>query len=250
MPPKRSREEVKQMHSQYMSGKTLRDIGKQNNLSYERVRQLFNQYDLVPRRTRIDSVRRYERMVEAWERKDEIIDAYKRLGNVHSVVEETGMRRKQVEMVLGHFKHRATYRNRGGTQRGSYRYSSESIKESLREAAKQYGQPLTVVAYTRYAEGKPCPTNLTVMNRFGSWRAACDAAGVESNRRNYRELMFDNQACADALRKCAKDRDGTVPSYTAYDAWARKQSNRAPSGATIRKRFGSWSQALESVFTE
>lgn len=231
-----------------MRGSTLREIGSRYGLSYERVRQLFHQHGLVSRNIRIDSVRRYERLVEAWEHDETIVEAYKRLGNVGLVVKDTGLGRGQVETVLSKFTHRDTYRNRGGTPKGRFRYSDESIKGYMRDAAAQFGQPLTIAAYNKYADGKAVPTNLTIMHRFGSWREACEAAGITSNEYRARRKVFTAELCAEALRQCARDQDGVIPSYMRYAKWAK--GSDGPSAPTVRNRFGSWSQALKATFPE
>ena len=242
-----SHEEIKAMYDQYVRGGTLRSIGRDYNLSYERVRQLFQEHGLVSDSVRMDSARRYERILEAWERNDEIIDSYKLSGNADAVVQDTGLRRAQVDTVLGAFKQRATYRNRGGTQKGRVRYSDSTIMENLRTAAEECGQPLTISAYNKFADGKGYPTNLTIMNRFGSWHAACEAAGVKANQQRPRRRVFDAEDCIAAIRQCTEENDGVVPSYMRYVDWA-KGNSQAPSAPTIRNRLGSWKEALEAAF--
>lgn len=204
---------------------------------------------MVPRSVRMDSVRRYERMLEAWERDEEIVAAYKKCGNVNSVIEDTGMNRYQVDTVLSTFKHRASYRNRGGTQKGRVRYPDESIMENLRTAAEECGQPLTIAAYNKFADGKGYPTNLTIMNRFGSWRAACEAAGVKANEQRPRRRVFDRDDCIAALQQCSMASNGVIPSYMRYVEWA-KANKYAPSAPTVRNRLGSWKEALQAAFEE
>lgn len=243
-----SREEVEQMHNKYLRGGTLRSIGREYGLSYERIRQLFQQHDMVHDSIRMDGVRRYERLVEAWERDEEIVDAYKRLGNAGSVVDQTGLKRTQVDAVLASFDQRATYRNRGGTRKGRVRYTDDTIKEYLRNAASECGQPLTIAAYNRFADGKNYPTNLTIMHRFGSWHAACEAAGVGANQQRARKQVFDRESCIQALQQCSQDDNGVLPSYMRYHKWVNEQDGLLPSAPTIRNRIGSWTEALKEAF--
>jgi len=245
-------EQIKSMHDDYLEGGTLRAIGRKHDLSHERVRQLFEQHGFKPRLVRIDSVKRYERTLEAWEQEDAIIDAYKRNGNVGDVVDELGVSRADAEEVLHSFDHRSSYRSRGGGG-CPRRYTNDQIEQFLRIAA--IGKPLTVAAYqTLRAKGRsvsrftaPIPTALTIIKRYGTWKLACDAAGVAANPSRTSKAGFTPDRCIESVRACAMDM-GNVPSYMEYSQWSKKSGAKdTPSGATVRYRCGGWSNAIDKV---
>lgn len=64
------------------------------------------------------------------------------------------------------------------------RWSREKIIVALQESYERFGvTPLARAWFQRPGEGEPDrPTTNTVVNRFGSWRTALDAAGLPQNR--------------------------------------------------------------------
>lgn len=115
-------------------------------------------------------------------------------------------------------------------------FSDEDILEALRHAARQLGEPLSHNKYDTVPGG---PSSARIIQRFGSWRAACGAAGVESGSpsRTYRQ-RWDRAAVAAAVRDFLQ----LGSTYSQYEAWARENPDR-PSGATVRNVLGGWAAA-------
>ena len=82
-----------------------------------------------------------------------------------------------------------------------------------------------------------------ILQRFGTWRAACVLAGVQHGqlvRTNY-ERRWNRDQLVDAV---AMYLSGAAArgSFADYERWARRVDG-APSGQTIRTQLGTWSQA-------
>jgi hypothetical protein len=119
-------------------------------------------------------------------------------------------------------------------------FTDSQLIGGLREAAKELGEPLTNGAYDAWQRGRDRTASPALLiRRFGSWRAACEAAGLAANatRSTSRRWSEDDLAAAVAAYLSSADATG---SYVDYSAWAREQPD-APSGAVLRQR-GSWAE--------
>jgi hypothetical protein len=134
----------------------------------------------------------------------------------------------------------------------SPRYPTEELIVFLQEAGATSVQAvLTTVAYTKYAkgrqtdDGRPWPSDQTYVNRFGSWRGALLEAGLPTKPRGRYSgnRKFSEEDCIQALRDAAKTL-GKVPTAAEYNAFARSSKGALPSQMTLRKRCGTWYQAL------
>ncbi|MCI2029925.1 MAG: 5'-methylthioadenosine/S-adenosylhomocysteine nucleosidase [Ancrocorticia sp.] len=96
------------------------------------------------------------------------------------------------------------------------------------------------------------PTSQTIIKRFnGYWNDALSHVGlrVQSGRKRG-GLKFSERDYLEALRDFAiwSAKNGRVPSYKAYQVWVKEFGDgRAPSGAAIRQRFGSWRAATQAA---
>lgn len=81
----------------------------------------------------------------------------------------------------------------------------------------------------------------TVIDRFGSWNAAVEAAGVERNTRGVDEIP--RHEIMDHIERLWVD--DTPP--TADDF---RSDEKTPSVATVQRRFGSWNEAVKSTMQE
>ncbi len=59
-------------------------------------------------------------------------------------------------------------------------YSQEDCTEALRTAAEQFGEDLTSTQYREWGNG---PSARTIINKFGSWNDAKEAAGLSTTPR-------------------------------------------------------------------
>ena len=127
------------------------------------------------------------------------------------------------------------------------KYAEAVLIAGLRSAAAHCGVPLTVKQYDGYrsAHEPQLASGIWVIRHFGTWRAACERAGLEANStRSHSSRWTDEQllrAVADYLAE-----PGTTGSYAGYQEWARG-ADGAPSGALLRSRFGTWAEAKQRL---
>ena len=127
----------------------------------------------------------------------------------------------------------------------SQRYTNREIVRALRTAVRIAGEPLSVGKYDRIRATFEGPSAIRLIQRFGSWSAACEVAGVKSGavKRNYTKKWQREQIVAlvkDYLKQSGK------ASFADFSLWL-KQINGAPSAATCRNVGSSWSSLLESA---
>ena len=120
------------------------------------------------------------------------------------------------------------------------------LLELARVAALPGGSPLGGPFFDAHrAEGVPGASRL--IQRFGSWRQACEAAGVapiEASRSNYGTRWTDDLLLG-WVREYLADPDSTA-SYQQFQGWLKeRKSAGAPSGQTVRNRLGTWKDILE-----
>jgi hypothetical protein len=108
--------------------------------------------------------------------------------------------------------------------------------------ARSVGHAPSQNEYARVAESLGLASSQTVHMRFGGWRRAMSAAGVDGGpprRRSY-PSQWDVRACWSALERVA-DLLGDPPSYRRYEELATERSD-LPSGTMLRSRLGSWTE--------
>lgn len=127
------------------------------------------------------------------------------------------------------------------------RFSNEDMLDRLRKAHARIGEPLTVNTWGRLGLE---PTAQMYFRRFGSWNAACDAAGVphgEKLRLNYKR-RWDLDDFVTIMGTFLNESDrGSV---AAYEAWRNAHPRRGelPSSATMRI-YHTWSEIKEAAAT-
>lgn len=127
-------------------------------------------------------------------------------------------------------------------------FSDDDLAAGLRAAAAAVGEPLAVGAYDAWRGGRPDGTDhassTLVIRRFGSWIAACTAAGVATNKtRSTSRRWSDEDVLAIVARYLVEDADGGGSgSYAGYVVWARAQDGAVPSGPTLRQREPKWNE--------
>lgn len=119
------------------------------------------------------------------------------------------------------------------------------LAELRRVAALPGGDPLGGPFFdANRAEGVPGAGRL--IQRFGTWREACEAAGVaavEASRAHYGTKWTDDLLLG-WVRDYLADPDATG-SYSQFQAWLReRKGDGAPSGQTVRNRLGTWNDIL------
>lgn len=120
----------------------------------------------------------------------------------------------------------------------SITYSRESILRSLQKAA-EYENPLSSTTYSNLISNNHLvgPSVPRILQIFGTWRRACQIAGVQSLapvRQNYEKNWTDEDMIEWVIRFI---RSTFLASYHEYEKWA-KGIDGAPSGSTLRNYMG------------
>lgn len=254
------------------AGLTLQEIGARVGVSRERVRQVLRDQwpDLVESRKRLASLRRNEQSARAdvdaksdrWSRVREELAAD---GIDPDEVLRHLLRSRHVPRTARAFRldparvstlYKVSPFVFPLVERGSAilrRHSDEMIIERLRQAARFLGVSLlTGNAYNDFAARQNLtpeawPSAQTVAKRFGGWRGACEAAGLDAKaaRREYvqdfppsRCRAFVDQYVRSALVA------GKNATLSGYDRWAKTAGG--PSAPTVRNRLGPWTETLAS----
>lgn len=120
-------------------------------------------------------------------------------------------------------------------------HTDDQICARLRAAAAEHGDPLSV---GRYDAGDHEPSSARIIQRFGSWSAACTAAGLQTRAasRQYARV-FDEAAVVAAVARYLGE-EGSTGSYAGYARWA-KDTDGVPSAQTVRNTCGSWAGAKD-----
>lgn len=125
------------------------------------------------------------------------------------------------------------------------RYTDHEIARALRTAARIVGEPLSVGKYDKVRATFEGPSAIRLIQRFGSWSAACEAAGVRCGdaKRSYAKKWTRDQIVVLVRQYLAQA--GKV-SFVDFSLWLKKVKD-APSPATCRNVGISWSSLLESA---
>ena len=130
-------------------------------------------------------------------------------------------------------------------------WTDEHLLQALRIASTK-STPLTVAAYDALVAQNQIdgPTGQTFYKRFGSWREACEEAGVQSGeavRDNYvREWSEADLRAIVVNFLFSPEHDGYMESLK---KWLEEQPD-APSMATIRNRLGKWGSMKQKAIEE
>jgi Homing endonuclease associated repeat len=121
-------------------------------------------------------------------------------------------------------------------------FTDDEILQAIRAAANRCGEPLSHGRYDSVSRDVAGPSSARVIQRFGSWRQACAAAGVTAGvpARDY-TTRWDRASVTSAVAAYLAS-EGCPGTYAGYQEWARASTDR-PSGATVRNVLGGWSAA-------
>lgn len=114
------------------------------------------------------------------------------------------------------------------------------LSELRRVATLDGGTPLSVAFYDAH-HADDAPTASRIIQRLGSWSAACARAGVSSRAPSRRyTTAWDEDALLAWVRRFLAD-DDTGTSYADLAAWLKERTGEgAPSAQTIRNKLGAW----------
>lgn len=98
------------------------------------------------------------------------------------------------------------------------------------------------------------PTSQTIMKRFdGYWNNAMTAIGLAGGSGRRRGgLRYTDEDYREAIRLYHEEvtSQRKNPSYSGYQQWLSRQDGTYPSGASIRQHFGTWADAILSLYEE
>ncbi len=113
--------------------------------------------------------------------------------------------------------------------------------QALQTWSEQHGKPPWSMEWDHAQPEHPCAN--TVRERFGRWEDALHAAGLEIPPRRPRgERHWPRQEITKALEDWATQH-GRAPTWSEW----KTAGPEHPCSCTVRKRFGSWREALEAA---
>lgn len=224
-----------------LHGLTLDQIGELFGVTRERVRQILNKNG-GPTAAQVRQLRLASEAMRAEEVADDIRETLRVLGPL--TADEVGVLTSlTMDEVRRHWPADVEHM-RIRPRTSVLAWSDSDILQAIREASI-YEFPLTANAYAELVRlGEvPGPSLPRIGQRFGSWVAACEAAGVEHGqppRTNYQSRWTDDDLLTYA-RSYFLDPD-VSDSAGAYGAWRRDKAPEAPSSMTLRNRLGTWAE--------
>ncbi|WP_114571742.1 hypothetical protein [Exiguobacterium flavidum] len=119
-------------------------------------------------------------------------------------------------------------------------YSKVEVIEALR-AAKEELDPFTSVTYRDWAREHEAPSLTDIVHHFNSWQQALFEADILKER---------TQQMEHKIIQSLLEAHSTLPLLTSqtYTKWAIRHNR--PTVATIARRYGSWTNALEIIGIE
>lgn len=228
------------------TGLTYEAIGQQFGLSRERVRQLLKLVGIdgaTMREIRLTSkqvaLQNDQDRIRAWVKHNPGLC-------VPDAEEALGLHPGRVREALGD---EVTRLFTFSPRHHQVRYTDADILGTLRDAADIQGDPLTGNAYDEYVAVFGGPSRARIMQRYGTWKAACSAAGLSisdyvgnTHRRWSRAQLIE--AVIEYIHS-----PGARGSVDDYDRWAAEDKPARPGSGTIRNRFGSWTAAKRAALS-
>ena len=233
----------------YDAGATLEDVADRLGVSKQHVPNLLRNRGRTPRSAAETRALQDDRYLA--ERGDTLRDRFLASRSIAQTASQLGLQEARARRLLEQLIPDLAVLLRVPRQ-ASKRYSRQELIDSLLAAAANLPgvDNLTADGYARYAGGQPAlpdgravPGPQVMALRFGSWGAAVQAAGLTANVPAGPPRRFDDpDAVLAAVVACWREGDA-APTVQRYEQWQRDRDG-APSGATVRKRLGSWNSTL------
>jgi hypothetical protein len=219
------------------AGHTLQAIGDSLNLTREMIR-LIVKANAGPSASTVRVNREAKKQKKA-------LDAFRDLGtaDVETLAAHLDEKPGRVRQLLG----KQAKKLPKGRMNFEKIFSDEDLLTILRLSAEKIGGPLTCNAYRKLGIQ---PTVAIFIGRFGTWKNACDKAGVTPGRAvrsNYTRAHSEEDMLAFVASYLADPR--TNGSADGYEEWQRKVDG-APSLTLIRQRIGKWNDIKARLVKE
>ena len=219
------------------AGHTLQAIGDSLNLTREMIR-LIVKANAGPSASTVRVNREAKKQKQA-------LDAFRDLGtaDVETLAAHLDEKPGRVRQLLG----KQAKKLPKGRMNFEKIFSDEDLLTILRLSAEKIGGPLTCNAYRKL---EIQPTVAIFIGRFGTWKNACDKAGVtpgRAMRSNYTRAHSEEDMLAFVASYLADPR--TNGSADGYEEWQRKVDG-APSLTLIRQRIGKWNDIKARLVME
>jgi hypothetical protein len=249
--------------SERLDGLTLDEIGKNNGVTRERIRQVIEKQlakaEIFSELIDFNLREKFENRLRDNKNAPKIIDQQKRAKlelDARKIIDQyPGISWSELseelnveEEILRKTLHKHTKKfifNESRTSGNKLEFSNEEILEALR-LAEAFESPINRNLYDDLVvrgliKG---PGSQTVMHRFGTWNKACKLANVEFNesvRESY-ESLWTTDEILNYLVEFLMSRTYGV-GIESYDQWRIETLSNAPSGAHLRNIFNSWAEA-------
>lgn len=242
---------VAEMYEIYKLGATLSEVGEEFSMRSQRVFEIFKQAGL---RTRSNSQTLELKNQANNARADEVIELFREKNDPRAVARELEIPLAHVRGILREHMKGGEYLAHLYEDRGHERFSDDELLEFLRRAQRFLGRVLSAKDYTEYADGRRTPrghrwpTKETHIHRFGSWRKALFAAGLDAHDplKIAKERPFTAEDCLGAIRRAHRDL-GRIPTRREYAAYAQASKRTRPGLAVISRRCGTWTETLRKA---
>jgi hypothetical protein len=242
-----------EMMEMYSEGQTLDEIGEHYEVTRERVRQIltstFGDYrTAVPDEMRHErALRRLAERTAEWDEEyaEAITDLFNQGNGDAQIADALDIPRTKVT----EFRSRRGMRHTRGVD-----WTDDDIFGALQRSYREIGQGLTIARYSEWRDEigpKKVPSYLTVLIRFESFEAACDAAKVPYVGRSNAERRSDYitpEMARDHLASfldwaMGSNKRATSGTYAEY----RVDHSDAPSMAVMSRRLGGFRSALDEL---
>lgn len=230
---------------------TLEEVGELEGITREGVRNRLKRLGIKPRS--LSETNRLREDRETALQAEAIQQAFLRTRSLEQTAEQVGLQLSWVQRFVRDQVPDSDVLVRA-PRNVAKKYTEEDLFESLREAASLSPGNLAAGAYDAFvrahgtlADGRPRPGKQAMALRYGSWRAALEAAGLPANAHSGPQKEFDEVDAVGAVVECWRA-VGRPPTGDAYDEWQQKHVGRRPSKVTVRKLAGPWNVLLVRVW--
>lgn len=242
-----------------LQGETYGSIGDSFGISRERVRQVvMNEGPRLGAET-YEQLQSVDRRARARRKEQEAAERSTLSSEVeHLILRNPGISIENLARAIGRsedstrslipphlvkFVESQRFLNKGG---GHQRWSKTDLLDSVRRAGTFYF-PLSAPQYDELVtlgevQG---PGSQTIAKRFGTWKQACEEAGVESTGlgRQVYERKWSWDEVLNIVVEYLLD-PTTSGTFSDYERWRLGQTNSVPSGALVRTQMDTWTDAV------